>query len=66
MEYFIKCTGPHAAVFIKCGSKLNLSADNRIGRCGHCGCQMHIEFSERVVVKEDPPKHKEWVQQRLF
>ena len=66
MNYFIKCTGPNTAVCIKCGSKLNLSRDQSVGYCGHCGCIMHVEFAEKVIVKEDPPKKKDWVQMKLF
>lgn len=66
MEYFIKCTGPENAVCIKCGSKLNLSADKTIGRCGHCGCVMQVVYAEKVIVKENPPKKKELVQMNLF
>ena len=66
MEYYIKCTGPQTAVCIMCGSVLNISNDKAIGRCGHCGCAMQIEYAEKVVVKEDAPKKKEWVQMMLF
>lgn len=66
MDYFVKCTGPNSAVCIKCGSKLILSKDHTIGHCGNCGCTMHVEFVEKVIVKEDPPKKKEWEQMKLF
>ena len=66
MEYFVKCTGPQTTACIKCGSVLNISNDKAIGRCGHCGCAMHVEYAEKVVVKEEPPKKKDWVQMTLF
>ena len=66
MEYFVKCTGPQTTACIKCGAVLNISADKMIGRCGHCGCMMQVEYAEKVVVKEDTPKKKEWVQMALF
>ena len=66
MDYFIKCVSPETAICIRCGSKLFLSTDQKTGRCGNCGCTMQVEFVEKVVVKEDPPKKKEWVQMELF
>ena len=66
MEFFIKCTSPDSAVCLKCGSKLILSSDQKTGRCGHCGSSMQVEFAEKVVVKENPPKKKDWVQMELF
>ena len=66
MEYFVKCTGPKFAVCIKCGAVLILSKDQTKGHCGHCGTIMHVEFAEKVVVREEPPKHKEWVQMTMF
>jgi predicted nucleic acid-binding Zn-ribbon protein len=66
MEYYIKCTGPQSAVCIQCGSVLNVSNDKMIGRCGRCGCTVNVEYAEKVVVKEDAPKKKEWVQMTLF
>ena len=66
MEYFVKCTGPQTTACIKCGSVLSVSPDKMIGRCGHCGSSMQIEYAEKVVVKEDAPKKKEWVQMTLF
>lgn len=66
MNYSIKCTGPDNAVCIKCASKLNLSKDQSTGYCGHCGSVMHVEFADKVNVKEDPPRRKEWIQMELF
>ena len=66
MEYKIRCTGPATAVCVKCGSLLTLAKNNNEGHCGHCGCVVAVEFAEKVVVKEDPPKKKDWVQMSLF
>lgn len=66
MEYHIKCTKPEHAVCIKCGSKLFLSKDQKTGHCGNCGSLMGVEFVEKVVVHENAPKKKEWVQMSLF
>ena len=66
MSYYIKCTSSNTAECIKCGSRLNLCKEKSIGRCGHCGCVVNVTFAEKVVVKEDAPKKKEWVQMRLF
>ena len=66
MRYFIKCTGPQSAVCLRCGEKLNMTGKQIVGRCGHCGCEIQVEYAERVIVKEDAPKKKEWVQMELF
>ena len=66
MEYIIKCISPDLAVCIRCGLKLLLSTKQKIGRCGNCGSTMQIEIVEKVVVRENPPKKKEWVQMELF
>lgn len=66
MEYFIKCTSVDRVVCVRCGSGLLVSTDHKRGKCGHCDCTVNIEIVDKVVVREDPPKKKEWVQMSFF
>ena len=66
MKYYVKCTSPERTVCVRCGASVLVSADKTRGRCGHCGCEISIEITEKVIVKEDHPKKKEWIQMALF